>query len=233
MKNILLVEDDPEIVTLLGLHLKAPEFNLKAVGNGADAFEAACHTPFDMLILDIMLPEISGVDICRKLRETNISVPILMLTARAEETDKVLALEIGADDYMTKPFGVLELMARTKALLRRADQSNLLTPALLDAKTEISYKNLLIDKGSKKVMLNNNRIELTPKEFDLLYLLASNPGKSFSRMELLKMVWGYSITGYENTVTSHINRLRLKIETRVSYPQYIITAWGTGYRFGE
>jgi two-component system alkaline phosphatase synthesis response regulator PhoP len=163
------------------------------------------------------------------LRDQQNLTPIIMLTSRSDESDKVLALEMGADDYITKPFGVLELIARTKALLRRTalpETGNTDRP-------EIEYKSLHIDKVKRKVTLNNERLDLTLKEFDLLYLLASHPGKPFSRSELLEQVWGFAFQGYEHTVTAHVNRLRIKIEPDPNTPVYILTSWGVGYRFAE
>jgi DNA-binding response OmpR family regulator len=153
-----------------------------------------------------------------------------MLTSLGEEADKVQGLELGADDYITKPFSILELMARTKALLRRTEQNK---PEDPDTPKEISFKDIHIDKVKRKATIRNERLDLTPKEFDLLYLLASNPGKSFSRFELLELIWGFAFEGYEHTVTAHINRLRIKIEPDLSKPEYILTSWGIGYRFSE
>lgn len=229
MKNILLVEDDQQITTLLNLHLNSPSHSLTSCGKGLEALNKIENNSFDLIILDIMLPDISGLSICKKLRDQNNQTPIIMLTSRSDESDKVLALEMGADDYITKPFGVLELIARTKALLRRtsaAETEKPETPA-------IDYKLLHIDKVKRKVLLNGERLDLTLKEFDLLYLLASNPGKPFSRNELLEIVWGFAFQGYEHTVTAHINRLRIKIEPDANTPIYILTSWGIGYRFAE
>jgi two-component system alkaline phosphatase synthesis response regulator PhoP len=229
MKNILLVEDDQQITTLLSLHLNSPSHSLTSCGKGLEALNKIENNSFDLIILDIMLPDISGLSICKKLRDQNNRTPIIMLTSRSDESDKVLALEMGADDYITKPFGVLELIARTKALLRRTSTAE-------TEKLEISaidYKSLHIDKVKRKVLLNGERLDLTLKEFDLLYLLASNPGKPFSRNELLEIVWGFAFQGYEHTVTAHINRLRIKIEPDANTPTYILTSWGIGYRFAE
>jgi two-component system alkaline phosphatase synthesis response regulator PhoP len=229
MKNILLVEDDQQITTLLNLHLNSPSHLLTSCGKGLEALNKIENNAFDLIILDIMLPDISGLSICKKLRDQNNQTPIIMLTSRSDETDKVLALEMGADDYITKPFGVLELIARTKALLRRSspvEMEKLEIPA-------IDYKSLHIDKVKRKVLLNGERLDLTLKEFDLLYLLSSNPGKPFSRNELLEIVWGFAFQGYEHTVTAHINRLRIKIEPDPNTPIYILTSWGIGYRFAE
>ncbi|HWY34106.1 MAG TPA: response regulator transcription factor, partial [Nitrosopumilaceae archaeon] len=203
MKNILLVEDDQQITTLLNLHLNSPSHLLTSCGKGLEALNKIENNAFDLIILDIMLPDISGLSICKKLRDENNQTPIIMLTSRSDETDKVLALEMGADDYITKPFGVLELIARTKALLRRTSPAETEKLEIL----AIDYKSLHIDKVKRKVLLNGERLDLTLKEFDLLYLLASNPGKPFSRNELLEIVWGFAFQGYEHTVTAHINRL--------------------------
>jgi two-component system alkaline phosphatase synthesis response regulator PhoP len=230
MKNILLVEDDPEIVNLLRDNFMAHKYQVTATKSGRDGAERACKNSFDLIILDIMLPDIDGMAICRSIRDRKISTPILMLTARSEEIDKVLALELGADDYVTKPFGIRELIARVNALIRRVEQ---LPQTNMEQVGEITFKNLSISKDFKKACLNGDRIDLSPKEFDLLLLLAANAGKTYSRQELLEKVWGYSFSGYEHTVTTHINRLRLKIEANVHKPEYILTSWGSGYRFAE
>ena len=229
MKNILLVEDDQQITTLLTLHLNSPTHTLTTCGKGQDALKKIERNEYDLIILDIMLPDISGLSICKKLRDQDNQTPIIMLTSRSDESDKVLALEMGADDYITKPFGVLELVARTKALLRRTS----LTETETSEKPFIEHGSLQIDKVKRKVLLNGERLDLTLKEFDLLYLLASNPGKPYSRKDLLELVWGFAFQGYEHTVTAHINRLRIKIEPDPNTPVYILTSWGIGYRFAE
>jgi DNA-binding response OmpR family regulator len=229
MKNILLVEDDHQITTLLKLHLNSPAHSLTSCAKGQEALEKIDDYEYDLIILDVMLPDISGLSICKKLRDQANQTPIIMLTSRSDESDKVLALEMGADDYITKPFGILELMARTRALLRRTNPEQ--TGKI--EKTHIEYKSLSIDKTKRKVLLNGERLDLTLKEFDLLFLLASQPGKPFSRKELLEQVWGFSFQGYEHTVTAHINRLRIKIEPDANTPIYILTSWGIGYRFSE
>ncbi|MEP6926904.1 MAG: response regulator transcription factor [Ginsengibacter sp.] len=230
MKKILLVEDDQEITGLLNLHFDSNLYKLTFSYNGKDALEKISDEDYDLIILDINLPQHNGLEICKKVRNDNLHTPLMMLTCRSEESDKVLALELGADDYVTKPFGILEFMARVKALLRRTDMH--LINGEEQAK-EITYKELHIDKDKKKASLNNQRLDLTPKEFDLLLLLASNPGKTFTREELLKKIWGLAFSGYEHTITAHINRLRIKIERDLNYPEYILTSWGTGYRFTE
>jgi two-component system alkaline phosphatase synthesis response regulator PhoP len=229
MKNILLVEDDQQITTLLNLHLNSPTHTLTSFGRGQDALKNIERNEYDLIILDVMLPDISGLSICKKLRDQDNHTPIIMLTSRSDESDKVLALEMGADDYITKPFGVLELVARTKALLRRTSQAE---PETI-GKPFIEHGSLQIDKVKRKVLLNGERLDLTLKEFDLLYLMASNPGKPYSRKDLLEIVWGFAFQGYEYTVTAHINRLRIKIEPDPNTPVYILTSWGIGYRFAE
>ncbi len=231
MKKILLVEDDRNISQLLDLHLSNASYQLTACEKGQDALHKMDQAEYDLLILDIALPDVSGLWVCKQIREKAIDVPIMMLTSRSDESDKVLALEIGADDYMTKPFGILELIARTKALIRRArPDTSALKPAI---SASLLHGELSIDGEKKKASIRNKRLELTPKEFDLLYLLASHPGKAYSRKELLEEVWGFSFKGYEHTVTAHINRLRLKIEANINQPEYILTCWGVGYRFAE
>ena len=177
-----------------------------------------------------MLPGMDGLEICKRLREQKPRVPILMLTAKSEEIDKVLGLELGADDYLTKPFSIRELIARVKAILRRTqDQGNVAMGRVQP--TELAYDGLAIDLDKRRVTVEGTPVELTAKEFDLLALFASHPGKPFNREQLLNQVWGYSFSGYEHTVNSHINRLRSKIETDPSEPKFILTVWGFGYRF--
>lgn len=230
-KSVLIVEDDKDISGLIEIHLKDMGLETMIIDHGGDALEVALKMRFDIILLDVMLPGKDGLEICRSLRAAGVKTPILMLTARSEEIDKVLGLEMGADDYLTKPFSVRELTARVKAILRRAD---LMSAPEKEADAEILYFNeLVVDKNKRKVMLFDERIDLTPKEFDLLALMASNPGTSYSRERLLKLIWGYEFAGYEHTVNSHINRLRVKIEKDLSKPKYILTTWGIGYRFND
>ena len=230
MKNILMIEDDPNILELVEIHLKDIHCTTTTANNGEAGIRHALTNSFDLIILDITLPDIDGVEICRILRAEKISTPIIMLTARTEEIDKVIGLETGADDYLTKPFSIRELMARVKAILRRTEISK--NAGEVPDKI-ISFDELVVDPQKRKVLLGKNKIELTPKEFDLLYLFISNPGKSYSRDNLLTLVWGYEFSGYEHTVNSHINRLRAKIEPDINKPQYILTTWGIGYRFTD
>jgi two-component system alkaline phosphatase synthesis response regulator PhoP len=232
MRNVLIIEDDSEIVHLLEIHLKDLECNVHAANRGDDGLKMATELVPDLIILDIMLPGMDGIEVCQKIRANNIKSPIIMLTAKSEEIDKVLGLEVGADDYLTKPFSVREFIARVKAIFRR--QKMAVTSELeQSAKQIIKFENLSIDIDMRKVLLNGSKVELSPKEFELLVLLSSNPGKSYDRTKLLNLIWGYDFKGYEHTVNSHINRLRSKIEPDMSNPTYIMTTWGIGYKFNE
>ncbi len=229
-KKVLIVEDDADISGLIEIHLKDMGFETLIANRGDTALEIALTEAFDFIILDIMLPGKDGLEVCRELRASKLKTPILMLTARSEEIDKILGLEMGADDYLTKPFSIRELTARVKAILRRTETQSNQAPV---SREILRFGALVVDKDKRKVLLRNERIDLTPKEFDLLALMAENPGKSYSRENLLNVVWGYEFAGYEHTVNSHINRLRSKIETDLSTPKYILTSWGVGYRFND
>lgn len=230
MKNILMIEDDESIVELVDIHLKDIHCQTTKAYTGNDGLNYAIKNKYDLIILDIMLPDIDGIEICKKLRAEKNFTPIMMLTSRSEEIDKIIGLETGADDYLTKPFSIREFIARVKAIIRRAEIG---INNKYDLEKVITCDNLIIDPQKRKVTLNGNKIDLTPKEFDLLYLFMGNPGKSYSRENLLSLVWGYEFSGYEHTVNSHINRLRSKIETDMASPKYILTAWGVGYRFTD
>ncbi|MFT5764706.1 MAG: two-component system alkaline phosphatase synthesis response regulator PhoP [Saprospiraceae bacterium] len=231
MKNVLIIEDDINIVDLLEIHLKDLECNISRTHDGESGLQLAMAGKFDLIILDIMLPKMEGMEVCRQIRAQKNGTPILMLTAKSEEIDKVLGLETGADDYLTKPFSVREFIARVKAIFRR---TKFMQESIVDINNPIlKYDTLLVDIDKRKVTIEDKRVELSPKEFDLLTLLASNPGKSFTRQRILNLVWGYEFEGYEHTVNSHINRLRGKIEKNIAEPKYILTAWGVGYRFNE
>ncbi len=231
MKRVLVIEDDHDIVDLLTIHLKDMKCDVDVAYDGAEGQRLALENRYDLIIMDIMLPYIDGNAITRKIRALDIYTPVLMLTAKTEEIDKVIGLESGADDYLTKPFGIREFIARVKAIFRRSEQNETLMG--LASKQNINAGSLKIDVNKRKVTLGNQRIDLTPKEFDLLALLAGNPGRSYSRDQLLSEVWGYDFAGYEHTVNSHINRLRTKIEPDISNPLYILTTWGIGYRFND
>ncbi len=231
MKSVLIIEDDRDIVDLLTIHLKDLDCNVEVAYDGISGEQKALNKNYDLIILDIMLPGKDGIGIAQKMRALEVFTPIMMLTARTEEIDKVLGLESGADDYLTKPFGVREFIARVKAIFRR--QEHLIQKKDTDDSGPVYFGDLEIDLDKRKVLLSGDRIELTPKEFDLLVLLASHPGRSYSRDQLLNDVWGYEFSGYEHTVNSHINRLRAKIEPDLSNPKFILTTWGIGYRFND
>lgn len=225
-----MIEDDISIVELVEIHLKDIYCELTKTHVGNEGLLLATKNKYDMIILDVMLPGMDGIEICKRLRANKIFTPILMLTARSEEIDKIIGLEVGADDYLTKPFSIREFIARIKAMLRRSEIEKIEK----EIKEEIfKCDQLTIDTLKRKVTLEGNKVDLTPKEFDLLYLFMSNPGKSYSRENLLNLVWGYDFSGYEHTVNSHINRLRTKIETNLATPKYILTSWGVGYRFTD
>ncbi|SIN83727.1 response regulator transcription factor [Algoriphagus halophilus] len=230
MKQVLVVEDDPNISQLIQIHLLDLGCQIQICNHGRQGFELANTQSFDLIILDIMLPEMDGISICQRLRALDNFTPILMITAKSEEIDKVIGLESGADDYITKPFKIREFIARVKAIMRRQDQFAL---AAMKDTTTLKFDSLEIDEKKRKVMLDEKRMELTPKEFDLLVLMAKSPGRSYSRGELLELIWGYDFSGYEHTVNAHINRLRAKIEQDPNNPHFILTTWGVGYRFND
>ena len=228
-KEILLVEDNAEIAHLVMLHLGDAGMRVTHAADGQEGLKKALGQTFDLVILDLMLPGIDGMEICRAIRRTDNYTPVMMLTARSAELDRVLGLEIGADDYVTKPFSIRELVARVKALLRRVDSfAGRMTN---DAPQSLQLGDLEIDPATRAVRLDDRTVELTAREFDLLWHFASHPGRVFTRAQLLDSVWGYGHEGYEHTVNSHINRLRAKIERDPSRPQHILTVWGVGYRF--
>lgn len=228
MKQILIIEDDPEIIRLLEIHLTGLIYTTSKAMDGEEGLQMALANTYDLILLDLTLPTMDGVTICKKLREKK-NTPVIMLTAKSEEIDRILGLEIGADDYITKPFSIRELLARIKAVIRRTDDNNVKEKD----SASITAENLHIDIDKRKVLIENKRIELSPKEFELLVLMASNPGRNYTRTELLNIIWGYNFEGYEHTVNSHINRLRAKIESDMANPTYILTTWGVGYKFNE
>lgn len=232
MKNVLIVEDDRNICELVEIHLRDLDCKVTTAQDGRQGLELALHNRFDLVILDLMLPQVDGLEICRQLRAENYYTPILMLTAKSEELDKVLGLETGADDYLTKPFSLREFVARVKAIFRRIEAMAAET-ARSEGSNELVVGDLVIDREKRKILVAERRVDLTPKEFDLLLLFASHPGRTFTREQLLNTVWGYQFEGYDHTVNSHINRLRSKIETDIAKPKYILTVWGVGYRFAE
>ena len=230
MKNILIIEDDKDIIDLLGIHLLDMGYNVIKAYDGSEGYNIAVESHPDLIILDISLPKMDGLEVCRKIR-AGYNIPIIMLTAKSEEIDRVLGLEMGADDYMVKPFSVREFIARVKAIFRRVNMVEETNHP--EQSTIISINGLTVDIEKRKVNIDGRRIELSPKEFELLVLLASHPGRCYTRSELLQLVWGYDFDGYEHTVNSHINRLRAKIEPDINKPMYVITKWGVGYKFNE
>jgi two-component system, OmpR family, alkaline phosphatase synthesis response regulator PhoP len=232
-KSVLIVEDDREIARLISTNIEDLGLVTELAYDGKSGLDKALQGNFDLVILDLMLPQMDGMSVCSKIRETDPHTAIMILTAKAEEIDRILGLELGADDYMTKPFSVRELNARVKALLRRTQQKEINCSDDEKNKSNIQIDDLSIDFIKHKVSLKEEVLDLTVKEFELISLFAGNPGRVFSRNDLLKKVWGYQFEGYEHTVNTHINRLRNKIEADASQPEYILTVWGIGYRFTE
>lgn len=225
MTKILVVDDEKKIVEIVKAYLEREGYEVIAAFDGKAALEAAEQQSPDLVILDLMLPQISGWDVCRSLR-ANLNIPIIMLTARDDVTDKIIGLELGADDYVTKPFDPKELVSRVKAVLRRSVTKPSSQPVLKVA-------DIAINLEKRDVRRHGESIELTPMEFDLLATLAQNPGRVFSRMQLLDTVQGVAYEGYERTIDSHIKNLRKKIELDVSQPRYVITVHGVGYKVPE
>ncbi|NOX70224.1 MAG: response regulator transcription factor [Gammaproteobacteria bacterium] len=230
-RRILLVEDEQDIAELVALHLDDLCDEFVVAQDGYEGMRLATSGTWDLTILDLRLPGPDGLEICRAIRRTRPYQPILMLTAKSAELDRVLGLETGADDYLTKPFSVLELVARVRAIFRRIENMQQAPLPEADSKEKVSVGNLSIDPGRREVLQDSKKIELTAREFDLLNYFARNPGRVFRRADLLDNVWGYGHEGYEHTVNSHINRLRAKIESNPSQPEIIVTVWGVGYKF--
>lgn len=246
--TVLIVEDEHDIATLIQVHLHELDIKADICGDGTQALEKALSQDYQLVMLDVMLPGINGLDICRQLREAKPLQSILMLTSRTSETDRVLGLELGADDYMTKPFSIRELQARVRSQLRRvhciADKTTASLSSTPSTDVSISEKaerlqqatcigQLMIDHSYHQVTHKENVIELTSTEYDLLSFLGKHPDQVFSRSQLLDSVWGYHHSGYEHTVNSHINRLRNKLEQDSAKPQIIQTVWGVGYKLNS
>jgi DNA-binding response OmpR family regulator len=229
MDKVLIIEDDKDISGLISIHVADLGYETDVAYDGKEGLLKAMNGEYKIIILDIRLPLMDGFEICKKMRMEKIHTPVLMVTSKSEEIDKVLGLEIGADDYITKPFSIRELIARIKAIIRRNEMVRSADHEEEDR--EIKYEGLYINVSLRVVEVHGRRIELSPKEFDLLVLLASNPGKTYTRMQLLNKVWGYEFEGFEHTVNSHINRLRSKIEQNMNEPEFILTTWGVGYKF--
>ena len=232
--RVLVVEDDQHIRELVALHLDLEGLVTVQSGDGTGGLALARSEPFDLIVLDLMLPGLDGVTLCRAIRREKLNgdVPILMLTARREETDKVLGLDSGADDYLTKPFGIRELIARVRALLRRPRRSQLAT-ASLNHGEPVSAGGLVVDPARRHAKVDGREIELTAHEFELLHLLAANPGIVFSREALMQRVWGEDTFVTTRSVDTLVKRLRRKIEPNPEEPRFILTVWGTGYKFAD
>jgi len=230
MRRVLIIEDNRELADLTALHIRDLDCEVALAADGEAGLELARAGTWDLIILDLMLPGLGGLDICRKLRETPGYTPIIMVTAKSSELDRVLGLELGADDYITKPFSIPELLARVKAMFRRV-------AALADASDQgprqIEVGALSIELAKRQASVHGSPVSLTAKEFDLLAHFARNPGRVYTRAQLLDQVWGDSYSGYEHTVNSHINRLRRKIEADSARPDYLLTVWGVGYKLND
>jgi DNA-binding response OmpR family regulator len=230
-KKILIIEDDRDMAGILEDNLADAGYEVTVANDGKAGLDAARRQEHDLIVLDLMLPQEDGLEICRQVRALPRYTPILMLTCLSSEVDKVVGLEMGADDYMTKPFSLRELLARIKAVLRRDEAARM---AKEDGGPEIIERgDLVIDIGKRRVARDGDTIDLTGTEFDLLLHFARNPGRVYSRQQLLDQVWGYGYEGYAYTVNSHINKLRSKLEPDRDNPRYIQTVWGVGYRFAD
>ena len=229
-RKVLVVEDNPDIAKLVSLHLKDLDCEVALAADGLRGLEEARSQRYDLIILDLMLPGMEGLEVCRRLRGETDYTPILMLTAKSSEVDRVVGLEIGADDYLTKPFSIGELIARVKAIFRRVDA---LGSGREEAPRRLNRGAMTIDVEKRTVTVAGRVVDLTAKEFDLLLQFAEHPGRVYSRQQLLDLVWGTGHMGYEHTVNSHINRLRGKIETDPAAPEYVLTVWGVGYKFSD
>lgn len=224
--RVLVVDDEKLLVKGIKFNLENDGYQVDTAYDGAQALSMVKEQKYDIIILDLMLPEVDGLEVCRKIRE-NSNVPVIMLTAKSEGVDKLIGFEYGADDYVTKPFDILELKARIRAILRRAGSQ----PAADLQDDQIKVGDLLIDTAQRSVFKNGRATDLTAKEFDLLVMLARNPGRVFSREGLLSVVWGEDYSGDIRTVDVHVRRLREKLETDDANPEYILTKWGVGYYF--
>jgi len=230
-KRILIIEDNVDLARLLAVHLRDLSYEVDIAEDGPAGLARAKQTVYDLVLLDLMLPGLDGLEICRRIREKPPYVPIIMLTSRSSETDRVVGLEVGADDYVTKPFSIVELVARVKAMFRRVEHFKQNEERPVSGRIEAG--DLVIDPEKRSVSLRGATVGLTAKEFELLFHFATHPGRVFTRSQLLDTVWGYGHDGYEHTVNTHINRLRAKIEEDPAQPRYILTVWGVGYKFVE
>ena len=228
VKRVLLVEDDIHLTEVLRVHLLDDGYALEHAGDGRHAMALVERGGWDAIILDLMLPGIDGLEICRRARDVARYTPIIITSARGSEIHRIIGLEMGADDYLAKPFSVLELLARLKALLRRVE--SMARTVRIDSPL-IEVGALSVDRLTRQARLRGRLLDLTPREFDLLHHFAQNPERVYSRIELLNRVWGARHDGYEHTVNTHINRLRGKLESDPRNPAWIVTVWGLGYKF--
>ncbi len=234
-KKILLIEDDNDLRKLVATELEANQFVIEQASDGATGLQRALTGEHSILILDLNLPQLDGLEVCKRIRAADVDVAILMLTARREELDRVLGLELGADDYLSKPFSMRELVARVKAIARRLERH---TKSSSEASASVTPETLVfgpltLDSAMRTVTLSGSLIPISSMEFDLMLFLASSPGKAFTREELLEQVWGYSAVGYEQNVTTHINRIRRKLEPDPENPRFVKTVRGFGYAFAR
>ena len=229
--SILVIEDDPDIGELLRLNIASEIADVTVEPDGTRGLLLAQRRNWNLLVIDWLLPWTDGVSICRRVRATNQHVPIILLTARSAEIDRVAGLDSGADDYIAKPFSIAELLARVRAQLRRASEASGRASVVAAGQRVVTAGELTIDAAARTASLSNESLTLAKREFDLLTFLARNPGRAFTRQQLLSAVWGSGFEGYEHTVNSHINRLRAKLEPDPARPKIIVTVWGTGYRF--
>lgn len=223
-QHILLVEDEQDLARLIILNLTALNYEVFHATTLSQASKIIDSKGLDLILMDRMLPDGDGIMLCQQLREAGESVPVMMLTAKDSEADIVLGLEAGADDYLVKPFSVLELRARVKAMLRRSQVQQV-------SAEQLEFNGVTINSSTREVVSNDSHLELTAREFDLLLFMAKHPLQVFSRMQLLEAVWGYNYDGYEHTVNSHINRLRNKLARSPGHPELVKTVWGVGYKF--
>ena len=232
-RKILIVEDNQQLANVLSLHLEELGYDFEHAADGQQGLDMALAGGHALIVLDVMLPSLDGLEVCRRLRVAKIETPILILTSKSEEIDTVVGLEVGADDYVTKPFKVAELIARIKALLRRAERFNSTQSQAGEPTETLKFGKLEVDRVKRIVLLDKKEIDLTAREFDLLYFLASQPGRPFSRNAILANVWKTDFENYEYAVNSLVMRLRKKIEVDLNNPEYILTVRGVGYKFTD
>ena len=226
MAKILIVDDEPNIREVVGLYLRRDGHDIVSAADGEEALAVFDASEPDLVVLDLMLPRIGGLEVCRRMRAER-RVPLIMLTARGEEEERVVGLSLGADDYVVKPFSPRELAARVTAVLRRVEE-----PVGQDDLKVLSFEGLNIDPNTREVLVDGEPVTLTAREFDLLYEMASTPGRVYTRDQLMQSVWGYTFSADTSTVTVHMRRLREKVEPDPASPRYLQTVWGVGYKFG-